>query len=114
MDVVRNYMSQLVTSKLPHRASFLMALTPLPSAEAARWIKDNVKAALVPSPVIARMEQAADPEREGIEICAELLAEFGDHTRRFGGKPVATRPTRRDTRRNRSLRGARITQRHVA
>lgn len=76
MDVVRSYMSQLVTSKLTHRASFLMALTPLPSAEAARWIKDNVKAALVPSPVIARMEQAADPEREGIEICAELLAEL--------------------------------------
>ena len=76
MDVVRNYMAQLVAAKLTHRASFLMALTPLPSAEAARWIKDNVKAALVPPPVIARMEQAADPEREGIEICAEMLAEL--------------------------------------
>ena len=76
MDVVRNYMAQLVASKLTHRASFLMALTPLPSAEAARWIKDNVKAALVPPPVIARMEQAADPEREGIEMCAEMLAEL--------------------------------------
>ena len=76
LDVVRNYMAQLVASKLTHRASFLMALTPLPSAEAARWIKDNVKAALVPPPVIARMEQAADPEREGIEMCAEMLAEL--------------------------------------
>ena len=76
MDVVRNYMSRLVASKLTHRASFLMALTPLPSAEAAHWIKDNVKAALVPAPVIARMEQAADPEREGIEMCAEMLAEL--------------------------------------
>ena len=76
MDVVRSYMSRLVASKLTHRASFLMALTPLPSAESARWIKDNVKAALVPAPVIARMEHAADPEREGIEICAEMLAEL--------------------------------------
>lgn len=74
MDVVRHYMARLVASKLTHRASFLMALTPLPSAEAARWIRDNVKAALVPEAVIQRMEQAADPEREGIEICAETLA----------------------------------------
>ena len=76
MDVVRNYVAQLVASKLTHRASFLMALTPLPSAEAARWIKRNVKAALVPSTVIQRMEQATDPEREGIEMCAEMLAEL--------------------------------------
>ena len=76
MDVVRNYMAQLVASKLTHRASFLMALTPLPSADAARWIRQNVKAAVVPSPVIERMEQATDPEREGIEVCAEMLAEL--------------------------------------
>ena len=76
MAVVRNYMAQLVASKLTHRASFLMALTPLPSAEAARWIRQNVKAALVPSPVIERLEQAADPAREGIEMCAEMLAEL--------------------------------------
>ncbi|MDE0037276.1 MAG: methylenetetrahydrofolate reductase [Gammaproteobacteria bacterium] len=76
MDVVRSYMSQLVASKLTHRTSFLMALTPLPSAQAARWIKDNVKAALVPPPVIARIEQAPDPELEGIEMCAEMLAEL--------------------------------------
>ena len=76
MDVVRNYMAQLVASKLTHRASFLMALTPLPSAEAARWIRQNVKAALVPLPVIERMNQATDPEREGIKICAEMLAEL--------------------------------------
>ena len=76
MAVVRNYMAQLVASKLTHRASFLMALAPLPSAEAARWIRQNVKAALVPSPVIERLEQAADPAREGIEMCAEMLAEL--------------------------------------
>lgn len=76
MAVVRNYMAQLVASKLTHRASFLMALTPLPSAEAARWIRQNVKAALVPSPVIERLEQATDPAREGIEMCAEMLAEL--------------------------------------
>lgn len=72
-DVIRNYMSRIVASKLTHRASFIAALSPLPSADMARWIRDNVKGALVPESIVQRMEQASDPERTGIEICAELL-----------------------------------------
>jgi methylenetetrahydrofolate reductase (NADPH) len=76
MAVIRNYMAHIVASKLTHRASFIMALSPLPSAEVARWMRDNVKGALVPETVIERMEKASDPECEGIEICAELLREL--------------------------------------
>ena len=76
MGVLRNYMARIVASKLTHRVNFLMALSPLPSADAARWVRDNVKGALVPKSVIERMEQASDPECEGIEICAELLREL--------------------------------------
>lgn len=75
MDVARNYMTSIVTSKLTRRAAFIMALSPLPSAEAARWVRDNVKGALVPEAVIQRLELASDPESEGIDICAELLRE---------------------------------------
>jgi len=76
MDVVRNYMRRLVAARLTRRLDFMMALTPLPSADAARWIAENVKAAIMPPAVIERMEGAADPEREGIAICAEMLAEL--------------------------------------
>jgi len=76
LDVVRNYMARIVASKLTHKASFIMALAPLPSAEAARWVRDNVKGALVPEPIVERLEGASDPEREGIEICAELMREL--------------------------------------
>ena len=76
MDVVRNYMARIVASKLTHRATFIMALSPLPSADVARWMQDNVKGALVPESIIERMELASDPECEGIEICAELLREL--------------------------------------
>ena len=76
MDVVRNYMARIVASKLTHRVNFIMALSPLPSADVARWVRDNVKGSLIPEPIIERMEQAADPESEGIEICAELLREL--------------------------------------
>ena len=76
MDVVRNYMRRLVAAKLTRRLHFMMAASPLPSADAARWIAGNVRAAIVPPAVIERMEHAADPKREGIEICAEILAEL--------------------------------------
>ena len=64
MDVVRNYMRHMVASKLTHRVRFIMALSPLPNADIARWMRDNVKGALVPDSIIERLEQASDPERE--------------------------------------------------
>ena len=76
MGVVRNYMARIVASKLIHRLNFIMALSPLPSADVAHWMRDNVKGALIPESIIERMEQASDPEREGIEICGELLQEL--------------------------------------
>ncbi len=76
LGVVRNYMARIVASKLTHSVNFIMALSPLPSADAARWVRDNVKGALIPEPIIERMEQASDAESEGIEICAELLQEL--------------------------------------
>ncbi len=76
MGVLRNYMARIIASKLTHRVNFIMALSPLPSADVARWVRDSVKGGLVPKPVIERMEQASDPECEGIEICAELLQEL--------------------------------------
>lgn len=76
MDVVRNYMARMVASQLTHRLSFIMALSPLPSTTAAHWVRDNVRGALVPPPIIKRMEQATDPERKGIEICSEMLDEL--------------------------------------
>ena len=76
MAVIRNYMARMVASQLTHRLHFIMALSPLPSVDAARWMRDNVKGALIPESIIGRMQKASDPEREGIEICAELLKEL--------------------------------------
>ena len=75
MNVARRYMARIVAAKLTHRASFIMSLSPLPSAEAARWIRENVKGALVPDSIVKRLERASDPESEGVDICAALLRE---------------------------------------
>ena len=76
MDIMRNYMARMVASRLTHKLFFIMALSPLPSADVARWMRDNVKGTLMPESIIERLEQASDPEREGIDICAELLQEL--------------------------------------
>ncbi len=76
IGVLRKYMERMVASKLTHRLFFIMALSPLPSADVARWMRDNIKGTLMPDSIIDRLEQSSDPEREGIEICAELLQEM--------------------------------------
>ena len=75
MDIARRYMARIVAAKLTHRASFIMGLSPLPSAEAAIWIRENVKGALVPESIVERLKRASDPESEGVDICAALLRE---------------------------------------
>jgi methylenetetrahydrofolate reductase (NADPH) len=32
----------------------------------------------IPKPIIQRLEQASDPEQEGIRICAELMQEISE------------------------------------
>lgn len=76
LEVIRNYMARMVAAKLTQRLHFIMALSPLPSVEAAHWMRDNVKGALIPDAIIRRLRQATDQEREGVEICAELLREL--------------------------------------
>jgi methylenetetrahydrofolate reductase (NADPH) len=76
MDIVRNYMAHMVASKLTHKIRFIMTLSPLQSAENARWIRENIDSAIIPKPIVKRLQQASDPEHEGVRICAELLQEL--------------------------------------
>ena len=46
---------------------------PIRSAKSARWMNDNLFGVHVPDAVIARLENAGDPELEGRRICVELI-----------------------------------------
>ena len=78
MDVIRSYMAAVVDRKLTHRAKFIMAVSPMPTADIACWMRDNVSSSHMPDAIVRRMQQAADPEQEGVEICAELLRELAE------------------------------------
>ena len=78
MDVLRQYMQHLVETRLTWKYSVIVSLTPLPSVATARWLKKNLTDSRIPRSVIVRLEQAADPAREGVAICAELIREIAE------------------------------------
>jgi methylenetetrahydrofolate reductase (NADPH) len=75
MDLLRQYMGKLVESKLTQSYAVMVTLSPLPSAATANWLKKSMTDSRIPDNFIARLENARDPEQEGIRICAELLQE---------------------------------------
>jgi methylenetetrahydrofolate reductase (NADPH) len=78
MDILRRYMGRFVAAKLTRNYSVMISLSPLPSATTARWVKENMGDSRIPTEVIKRLENAKDPEQEGIEICAELMLEISN------------------------------------
>jgi 5,10-methylenetetrahydrofolate reductase len=83
LDILRQYMACLVAKHLTWNFSVIVSLAPMLSAEKARWLKKNLSGSRIPSAVIGRLEQAADPEREGIEICPSALLSLAGKPRAF-------------------------------
>jgi methylenetetrahydrofolate reductase (NADPH) len=75
IDLLRHYMARLVAEKFIQRASVMVALAPVPSADMAQWLGKNLRGAVMPAKIVKRLRQAVDQEQEGINICAELLDE---------------------------------------
>jgi methylenetetrahydrofolate reductase (NADPH) len=78
MDILRRYMGRFVAANLTRNYSVMISLSPLPSATTARWVKENMSDSRIPAAVIQRLEDAKDPEQEGIAICAELMLEISE------------------------------------
>jgi methylenetetrahydrofolate reductase (NADPH) len=78
MDValVRRYAAALAQAGLTRQLSILIGINPLRSAKSAQWMKSHLYGTIIPDALIARMEKAADPAREGVRICVELIEEL--------------------------------------
>ena len=76
LDVMRSFLAHLVTLKLVQRCYVLCDVAVLPTAESARWLRDNLTHVMIPNKIIRRLERARDPEQEGIDICSEYLQEI--------------------------------------
>jgi methylenetetrahydrofolate reductase (NADPH) len=78
VDILRAWMKRLVEAKATWRYSVVVTVAPLPSAETARWVKTNMSDSKVPLKLIERLEKAADPEAEGVAICAETMRQIAE------------------------------------
>ena len=76
VPALRSYLNRLVTERLTWKFQVIVGLACLPSVTAARWVSDIAGGALIPEETIRRLDQAQDPEQEGVAICAELLQEL--------------------------------------
>ncbi len=75
VDLLRRYMARLVSEKLIERVDVIVGTAPVPSAEVARWLRKNLRGAVMPRRIVTRLRQSTNPKREGELICAEILHE---------------------------------------
>jgi len=74
--LLRRYITALSEAGLTGKLAILVGINPLRSAKSALWMKSHLFGTIIPDEFIARMEKAADPVREGIRICVDLIAEL--------------------------------------
>ncbi len=73
---LRQFMSVLGDLGLIDSVFLLVGVGPLRSAKAAEWMRTHVPGLHIPDTVIRRLAGAADPAREGRDLCVELIQEI--------------------------------------
>jgi 5,10-methylenetetrahydrofolate reductase len=76
VPLLARYMSRVRDEGLHERCFILVGVGPLVSVKAAQWLQRRVPGVRIPDSVIARLESAADPLREGIRICVEIIEQL--------------------------------------
>lgn len=76
MAKLRRYMAAVVGARITHRCQFVVSVPVLPSADAARWLNENLRSEAIPDSIVTRLEAAHSPEKFGVEIAVEFLREL--------------------------------------
>jgi methylenetetrahydrofolate reductase (NADPH) len=73
IDKFAEWMGLVVKNSLHKKAYILAGLTPVRSARALHYMKNEVAGMSIPDELIKRMESAKDAKEEGINICLEMI-----------------------------------------
>lgn len=73
VPVLERYMARVRDEGLDRRCFILVGVGPLVSARTARWMREHIPGVPIPDDVIRRLEQAVDPEAEGVRMCVEIV-----------------------------------------
>ena len=74
--IVRRYVGALEQAGITKQLAILVGVNPLRSAKSAHWMKSHLYGTIIPDALIERMEKSADPAREGVRICVDLIEEL--------------------------------------
>jgi methylenetetrahydrofolate reductase (NADPH) len=77
-NLMRHFMKHLVGLGLMQKTSVICTLAVLESAEDARWLQKTRPNVMIPDALIERLDAAADPREEGLQICVESIRELMD------------------------------------
>ncbi|MEI8306552.1 MAG: methylenetetrahydrofolate reductase [Chloroflexales bacterium] len=72
----RQWMADVRAAGLHQQAHILAGVMVLRRANSALYLRDHLPGTLMPDTIVDRMQAAADSEREGITIAAELVSEL--------------------------------------
>jgi methylenetetrahydrofolate reductase (NADPH) len=73
---LREYMARVREHGLLEHCFVLVGVGPLASANAARWIRQNVPGIHIPDEIIDRLAKAAKPRQEGKRLCVEMIQQL--------------------------------------
>ncbi|KPL22771.1 MAG: methylenetetrahydrofolate reductase [Phycisphaerae bacterium SM1_79] len=73
VDKFSKWMELVVEAGLHKKVYILAGLTPVRSAKALIYMKNEVAGMSIPDELIKRMESAKEPKEEGIKICLEMI-----------------------------------------
>jgi 5,10-methylenetetrahydrofolate reductase len=73
IDKFSKWMELVVEAGLHRKVYILAGLTPVRSARALIYMKNEVAGMSIPDELIKRMESAEEPKEEGIKICLEMI-----------------------------------------
>jgi methylenetetrahydrofolate reductase (NADPH) len=73
VDKFSKWMELVVEAGLHKKVYILAGLTPVRSARALTYMKNEVAGMSIPDELIKRMESAEEPKEEGIKICLEMI-----------------------------------------
>ncbi len=76
IETFRRYMARVRDAGIHEKVFILAGVGPLASARSAEWIRANVPGVRIPDAIIRRLRGARDQQREGIEICIDMIRQI--------------------------------------
>jgi len=76
VPLLARYMQRVRDEGLHERCFILVGVGPVVSLKAAHWLSRRVPGVHFPDALMARLQGAADPQREGVRICVEMVQQL--------------------------------------